>query len=147
MNKKRSQHGFTLLEMMVASTVMAIAVVGLLAALSTSLRNASRVADHDRAALLAKRKMEELLLQPRMPRFTPVEGKLQALDNAGFEGGWIARKTPFEMPPNPTPGAAILERIECEVWWMEGGKRKSYRLDGYRTAFLRTEDIMGGMLR
>ncbi len=57
--------GFTLLEMLVATLIMGIAVVALLSNISTSLRHASRVTDNDRAALAAKRKMDELLLDTR----------------------------------------------------------------------------------
>ena len=56
----KRNRGFTLLEVMVATTIMAIAVVGLLSSLSASLRNAARLTDNDRSALLARRKMDEL---------------------------------------------------------------------------------------
>ena len=45
----RSRRGFTLLEVMVATTIMGIAVVTLLSALSTSVRNATRLTDYVRA--------------------------------------------------------------------------------------------------
>ena len=46
-----ARRGFTLLEVMVATTVMGIAVVTLMSGLSTSVRNASRLTDYDRVAL------------------------------------------------------------------------------------------------
>lgn len=142
-----NRRGFTLLEMMVATTLMAIAVVGLLSALSASLRNANRLTDHDRAALVAKRKVDELLLQPRLPRHQILEGPLTPLTDAGLSGGWRARLEPFEAPPNPGPGNAILERLECEIWWQDGNQRRSYKLEAYRTTLLRTEDILAGVLQ
>lgn len=143
----KHERGFTLLEMLVATTLMAIAVVGLLSALSASMRNAARLTDHDRAALVARRKADELLLQLRLPRYQVLEGPLTPATDAGLTGGWRAKLEPFEVPPNPGAGSAILERLECEIWWMDGGQRRSYRLDAYKTTVLRTEDVMGGVLR
>jgi general secretion pathway protein I len=142
-----SKRGFTLLEMMVATALMAIAVVSLLSALSTSLRNASRLTDHDRASLVAKRKMDELLMLPRMARYQPVEGVLTPATDAGLQGGWKATLTPFEFPPNVGPGMAILERLECEIWWIDGGRRRSYSLEGYKTSVLGPDEVAGGVIR
>ena len=64
--KRRDKHrrGYTLLEVLVATSIMAIAVVGLLSNLSTSLSNAARLTDYDRASVLAKRTMDNLMLEP-----------------------------------------------------------------------------------
>jgi general secretion pathway protein I len=137
------ERGFTLLEVLVATVIMGVAVVGLLSNLSTSLQNAARLTDYDRAAMLAKRTMDELLLQPRLPKFTVIE---RSWDPAavGVTGGWRARVTPFEMPPGAGPGTRILERIELEVWWMSGAQRRTVTLDGYRSAMLQPEDAAVG---
>jgi general secretion pathway protein I len=138
------RRGFTLLEMLVATSLLAIAVVGMLASLSTSLKNASRVTSQDRAALLASRKLEELLGAPRLPRGVELQGPISA--EPGFEGGWRAMVTPFEGPPNVQAGATVLDRVECEVWWMEAGTRRSFRIDGYRTTVLTPEDFLAGAI-
>jgi type II secretory pathway pseudopilin PulG len=108
-----------LLEMLVATAIMAIAVVGLLSSLQTSMRNASRLTGHDRAAVMAREKMQELLLDRTLP--PDVSG-----DN------WRARVSLFEAPPNAGPGASVLERVELEVWWQDGSRRRSLQLEGYR---------------
>jgi len=141
------RRGFTLLEMLVATSVMAIAVVGMLSALSTSLRNANRLTDHDRAALVARRKVDELLLQPRLQRYVPVEGQLTPATDAGLTGGWRATLQPYEIPPNVGPGNAILERLECELWWMDGGHKRTFTIEGYRKTVLQNEDIVAGAIR
>ncbi len=123
-----------------ATTIMGLAVVGLVCAISNSMRNAARLTDYDRATLLARRKMDELLLDSRLPKLTPFEGKFDPTATAGVETGWRAQVSPFELGPNPMPGAVGLERIELEIWWMSGEKRRSLQLDGYRRAVLGPEE-------
>ncbi len=136
------QRGFTLLEMMVATFIMGVAVVGLLANISASMRNAARLTDYDRAALLGKRKMDELLMAPRLPKIVPFEGTFDSTLMGGIEGGWKARVTTFETPLQAAPGLAALERIELEVWWMNG-KRRTVALEGFRRITLTPEDLGG----
>ncbi len=133
------RRGFTLLEVLVATTIMAIAVVGLLSALAASMRNAARLTDYDRAALVARRKMDQLLLDQRLARFAVVQGEWDRAA-AGVEGGWRARVTPFETPPRAGGGSLVLDRIELEVWWRSGERRRSFTLEGFRRGILRREE-------
>ena len=135
------QRGFTLLEMLVATLIMAIAVVGLMAEITASMRNASRVTNRDRAALLARSKMDELLLEPDFPADTLVEGPFDPSLTGGVAGGWRARLTRFEMPPSPSPGDQSLDRMSLEIWWMANNERRTFTLSGYRTHVLRAEDL------
>jgi general secretion pathway protein I len=136
----KSQRGFTLLEMLVATVIMAVAVTGVLAALSTSVRNASRVTDRDRAGVLARRKMDELLIEKRLPRHMMLQGVYDS------SSGWKARVTPFEVPPNPTPGTPILDRIEVQVWWVIAGQTRTFDMEGFRRSILTPQDIAAGAL-
>jgi prepilin-type N-terminal cleavage/methylation domain-containing protein len=86
--------GFTLLEMMAATVVMGIAVVGLLSGISTSMRNAGRLTDYDRAVLLARARMGELLVDRTLPKQTIIEGQFEPALAGGIEGGWRARVSP-----------------------------------------------------
>lgn len=146
MNAPRRRAGFTLLEVLVATVIMAVAVSGLLSAISASLNNASRLTDYDRAALLAKRKLDELLLDTRLPRYTPIEGAWAPAEAGGLEGGWRAMATVFESLPQAGPGSLVLERIELEVWWTSGGRRRSFALEGFRRGVIRPGEqaLMGG---
>jgi general secretion pathway protein I len=133
--------GFTLLEVLVATVLMAVAVAGLLSNLSTSLRNASRLTDHDRAAMLARRKMDELLLVPRLPKYQILEGVWDPTIAGEMKGGWRAQLTPFERAPNAGAGSLAIDRLELEVWWVSGIERRSFKLEGYRTDVLKPEDV------
>lgn len=135
------QRGFTLLEVMVAMLIMGIAVVGLMAAITASMRNATRVTNRDRAALLARSKMDELLLDSHFPFGTIVRGDFDPSLTGGVEGGWSARLTRFEMPPAPVAGDQSLDRMELEIWWTASGERRTFALIGYRTDILHPEDL------
>jgi general secretion pathway protein I len=126
------QRGFTLLEVLVATTVMGIAVVTLMSGLSTSVRNASRLTDYDRVALLARAKMDALLVDPALPLATLMEESLDPALLGGARGGWRAQVTPFETAPSPVPGALGLDRVQLEIWWISGSQRRSFGLDAYR---------------
>ena len=141
MRNTRKQGGVTLLEMLVATLIMGIAVIGLMSEITASMRNASRVTNRDRAALLARSKMDELLAEPTLPLDTPVEGAFDPSLTGGVAGGWRARLTHFEMPPNPAPGQQTLDRLSLEIWWMANNERRTFALSGYRTHVLRPEDL------
>jgi general secretion pathway protein I len=137
-----TRRGFTLLEVLVATLIMALAVTGLLSALSTSLRSASRLTDYDRAALLARQKMDELMIAAKAPKLAPFEGTWGPEVTGGLRSGWRARITPFDMPPGAAVGTAILERIEIEIWWMYGEQRRSFQIEGFRRSVM-TQDEVG----
>jgi prepilin-type N-terminal cleavage/methylation domain-containing protein len=118
--------GFTLLEMVVATALMSITVVGLLSLLSVVLSNASRVKNYDQAAMLARTKMNDLLVLTPLPMGQPLAGQFD--DNSG----WKAVVTPFERWPDSPPGSFQLVRVDLEIWWMDRGERRSVNLEGFR---------------
>jgi general secretion pathway protein I len=135
------KRGFTLLEMLVATVIMAIAIVGLMSALSGAMRNASRLTSYDRAVQLARLQMNELMLNPGLPRDTVIGGEFSRDQSGGIPAGWRARITPFATPRAPAPGRLALDRIELQVWWMFGGQQRTFGLEGFHPRTLRREDL------
>ena len=118
------KRGFTLLEVLVATVIMGMAVTALIIGLSQSVKNASRLTEYDRAAMLARTKMNELLLEPNLPLQGEVEGSFDRND------GWRAVSRPFEVPPNAGPGSLILQEIALEVWWQPAGGTPPHHFAG-----------------
>jgi hypothetical protein len=85
--------------------------------------------------------MDELLLVPDFPLDTPVQGDFNPSLTGGVQGGWRARLSRFEMPPNPAPGQQSLDRMTLEIWWMASGERRTFALTGYRAHILRAEEL------
>ena len=127
--------------MIVATVILAVAVVGVMAGISGALRNAARLTSYDRAVQLARLRMNELMLDDRLPRNSVIEGSFDPQQAGGLDAGWRARVTLFEKPPVQAVGEMGIDRIELEVWWLAGLQRRTFTLDGYRPHALRPEEI------
>jgi len=135
----RRDAGFSLLEVLVATVIMGIAVTSLIVGLSQSVKNASRLSDYDRSATLARNKMNELLLDMDLPFDGAVEGQFDK------SAGWRAVVRPFEQPPQAAPGMPILQRIALEVWWQPvTGTRRTLQVAAYRAARIPIPAAVGG---
>jgi prepilin-type N-terminal cleavage/methylation domain-containing protein len=126
-----TRKGYTLLEVLVATVIFGIAAVGILSALSTSTRNAGRITERDRAVLLARGKMDELLTTRELPKGVPLQGVWDPALTGRLTCGWTANLSTFELAAKNT-GAPVLERVELVVWCGEGDNRRSFALNGYR---------------
>jgi general secretion pathway protein I len=86
--------------------------------------------------------MNELLLDDRLPRATVIGGDFDPQQTGGVPAGWRARVTLAEPPPAPAPGQIAIDRVELEVWWMSGDRRRTFDLEAYKPHTLRAEDIV-----
>ncbi len=135
-NKKQRQSGFSLLEVLVATFIMAVAITGLVSNLTGSLRNAARLGDYDRAAILAKRQMDELQINRNLPRWMPIEGAWTADMTGSVAVKWRAIVTPFDAPPGVGANQAVLDRIELQILW----PGRTLTLEGFRRGILTGPD-------
>ncbi len=137
---RRSRRGFTLLEVLVAAVIMGIAVAGLMGGLVTSTRNAARLSQYDRATLLAREKMDELLVASQLPRSQPMQGAFDLASTGGQPIQWSATILPFETAPGAGPGQWVVDRIQLQISWMDGVTRHQFSLEGFRRGVLQMGD-------
>ena len=136
------RRGFTLLEMLVATTIMAVAVIGLLSGITNSTRNAARLRDYDRVVQLARLRMNDLLLDERVPRNAIISNAFDKSLTGGIDAGWQAVVTAVEVPPGAGAGDFALDRVQLEIWWMAGPQRRTFALESYRRRTLRQADLV-----
>ena len=127
--------------MLVATALMAIAIIGLLTLVSTSLSNAVVVRDYDRAAMLGKAKMNELLTVSPVPIGRPLSGRY---DDAWR---WEAIVTPFEAIPPVRVGGRMILRVQVMISWQNAINARQSEFIGYRTVRIRPDDqnLLGGL--
>lgn len=139
--RRRGERGFTLLEVLVAAVIMGIAVAGLMSGLATSTRNAARLSQYDRATLLARQKMDELLVASELRRSrVPIQGTFDLASTGGQPMGWSATVLPFETAPGAGPGQWVVDRIALQIWWMDGETRHEFAVEGFRRGILQPGD-------
>ena len=119
----RSQKGFTLLEVLVATAIMGMAVAALLSLLSGSLGNLQRLEAPEQALLLGQSQLNELLAPAAeasngagagMPLGQRIAGRWDE------QFRWEAIATRHRSSPEPAPGETILVRIALDIFWGSG---------------------------
>lgn len=138
----KQNRGFTLLEVLVATALMGIAISGMLGAISAAAHNAARLTQYDRASLLAKSKMDELLAEPKLARNVPMVGDFDMVRTGGVPCSWRAVIRPFETLKGAGTGMPVVDRIEMEIDWMDGATRHSFSLEGFRRGVLQNGDVL-----
>ena len=121
--------------MIVATTLLSLAIVGLLGVIRTSLANASRVKEYDRAAMLARSTMSEIQVKDPLQ----IPGRLSGrYDDAA---GWEAVIKPFELPIRPRSGGVMVAHIQLTIWWRAEGRRKTQAFNGFRRVRITPEHM------
>ena len=122
---KRSDAGFTLLEVIVALAILSLAVVAAIQGFAQGLRLLKLAGDHQRAMLLADEKAREIV--------TPEEGREQ-----GTEGSFRwERQTTVVPTPDLVPAIGVprwrVYQIDVKVSWDE---RRQVEVNMLRTVSL-----------
>lgn len=119
------QRGFSLLEVLVAFTILALAVGTILSLFATGLRNTAVASDYARALTLAESQLAYYQgIDPQRLEGGRSEGEAQ-----GFT--WRSQVTPYEDVAT-TGGATRLYLIDVDVQWQGDGRARSVRLSTLR---------------
>jgi general secretion pathway protein I len=110
---KRSQNGLTLLEVILAISILSFGLIIIVSTFSSGMRAAGSAYKMMLAQSLAQSKMEELLVAP----WASMEGEFGP-DHPSFT--WQVKRTPHD------PG---LQKIVLTIFWKERGKRREIRLE------------------
>lgn len=121
------ERGFTLLEIMVAFTIMALSTAVLLQAFGGGVHLLGNAAVQSRAASLARSQLA------RVGREWPLrEGEYSG---QWRQYHWRVSMTPYQ-PEHPLPEHPTLRllQVTATVSWAEGGRRRRYRVTTLRLA-------------
>ena len=92
---RRGEHGFTLIEMMVALAVLSLAALALLKLQGVTLRASADLDRRAFAQIAARNLMVETLTDPVAPALGPANG---TIDNGGRQLGWARTVVRDEDP-------------------------------------------------
>ena len=103
-NRNKSK-GFTLLEVMVALFVVAIALGGVVKVMGTAARNSARLSDRTFAQWVALNELAELRIKKSWPRLGEVKGEQEMV---GRKWNWVQKTMKTDD--------ANIKRVELSVW-------------------------------
>lgn len=121
MTETRTERGFTMVEVMIAILLTAIAVIGIMALFMTETRASSYSRHSTEAAALAADKLEKLRTMS-----TPTAGSDTALDPLGAAGGIFDRSWLVDS------SVTAYTELSVTVSWDENGVGKSITMNSRR---------------
>ena len=133
MSTASCQRGFTLLEILLAISILGVAVTVIMQQFSAGMKIARMSQSYTTATIYAKQKLEELQVEEEMR-----EGE----ESGDFEDGYQYRVsiTPYEDYIEDDEDSELFDllplemyHLEAVVWWKEGEKEKSVALSTLKT--------------
>jgi len=119
--RKRGKHkrAFTLVEALVAMTVMAVGVTGILGSFTSALVSGAIAEDYAKASL----KMEQLMTQIRAGSITPFDVNMGTFsDESLFQ--WQASFTELDVD--------YLYQVEVTIAWERAGRQHNLKVTTYQ---------------
>src|SRR5215831_8604235 len=134
-NRRRVKHqahtcaaGFTLLEVLVAVAIVAIALVTFMGLHLRSLDATIRAQDLTTAVLLAQGKMATM---GEFPDTGEEQGKFEGPELERFQWATAVTEHTLDALPNSGGQAVAVRRLEVTVLWADGQQIHHYTLEAY----------------
>ena len=118
--------GFTLLEVLVAVAIVAIALVTFMGLHLHSLEDTIRAQDLTTAVLLAQAKMATM---GEFPDTGAAEGKFEGPELERFQ--WTTAVTEYPLDALGGGQPVTVRRLELTVHWVDGPQLRHYTLEAY----------------
>lgn len=127
----KPQHGFTLIEVMVAAAVLGIAVTALFSLFSSSLSNLRKIEDLHHYQLAGEEMMNRVLLLASLPPGGKIEGTLKKTNARWIVtiSPWIPQKLVSNIPE------AVM-KIDVEILWPGLAGQRSVKLETVKATTL-----------
>ena len=120
----KPEQGFTLIEVIVAAAVFAIAATALFGLFSKSLFNLRKIEDVHRYQLAGEEVLNRVLALPKLPAEAYVEGNVEGLD-----ARWTVMVRPW-IPGNlQSRTSEAIMKIDVEVQWPGRAGPRNIRLE------------------
>ena len=122
LRRSANMRGFTLLEVLVSTVLLASVVVAVLGLSSQALRSLSRIQPHEVAISHAREQMNQILL---------LDALEPGVSSGSWEDGyrWESRITPSTRGPKPSSSDYSLFEIRVVISWGELKAEKTYALE------------------
>lgn len=120
------QHGFSLLEVLVAFSILALSLATLFTLFGSGVRSTAVARDYQRALLVAESRLATLQgVAAQQLKAESVQGEAPG----GFL--WRSEVTPLQQEPTGVAGV-MLYQLAVEVSWQEGGHTRQIELTTLR---------------
>ncbi|MHB9117867.1 MAG: type IV pilus modification PilV family protein [Burkholderiales bacterium] len=124
--------GFTLIEVLVAMTILGVAYAAILGAFSGSIKLLRQASEYQNAMLLARSKLDETAIDPNLD--IEDRGTEEKYGNISYAYKIVIRPIPLLEPAllQTVQLPIKLQEITVDVFWGEKGHERRYKLTSYK---------------
>ena len=127
--RRKREQGFTLIEVMIAMVLTAIAIMGIIALYVTETKASGFSRHSTEASVLAQDRLEKLRIRGPLSADVPLTLEAGTFNERGVSPGIYTRKYSITRQP---VGSPLYANIFCEVDWSDDGVAHAVIMQGRR---------------